>query len=76
VATAITNTIHKSTMRVIVVGAGMFGISSAIELQRRGHDVILIDECAGTPHPLAASTDISKIVRGGKEGAVRREFYD
>ena len=52
-------------VRVVVVGGGIFGTSTAIELQQRHHDVILIDETAGTPHPLAASTDISKIARGG-----------
>lgn len=52
-------------MRIVIIGGGVFGIGSAIELQRRGHDVILVDPDAGRPSPLAASTDISKIVRGG-----------
>jgi glycine/D-amino acid oxidase-like deaminating enzyme len=48
--------------RVIVVGAGINGVTAAIELTRRGHTVILIDP-GPLPHPLAASTDISKAVR-------------
>src|SRR4030095_1614449 len=48
--------------RVIVVGAGINGVTAAIELKRRGHNVILIDP-GPLPHPLAASTDISKAVR-------------
>jgi glycine/D-amino acid oxidase-like deaminating enzyme len=48
--------------RVIVVGAGINGVTAAIELKKRGHEVILVDP-APLPHPLAASTDISKAVR-------------
>ncbi len=48
--------------RVIVVGAGINGVTTAIELKKRGHGVILIDP-GPLPHPLAASTDISKAVR-------------
>ncbi len=48
--------------RVIVIGAGVFGVSAAIELAKRGHHVTLMD--SGTiPHPRAASTDISKVIR-------------
>jgi glycine/D-amino acid oxidase-like deaminating enzyme len=48
--------------RVIVVGAGVNGVTAAIELKKRGHGVILVDP-GPLPHPLAASTDISKAVR-------------
>jgi glycine/D-amino acid oxidase-like deaminating enzyme len=48
--------------RVIVVGAGINGVTTAIELKKRGHRVILLDP-GPLPHPLAASTDISKAVR-------------
>jgi glycine/D-amino acid oxidase-like deaminating enzyme len=48
--------------RVIVVGAGINGVTAAIELKKRGHKVILVDP-GPLPHPLAASTDISKAVR-------------
>jgi glycine/D-amino acid oxidase-like deaminating enzyme len=48
--------------KVIVVGAGVNGVTAAIELKKRGHQVILIDP-GPLPHPLAASTDISKAVR-------------
>ena len=47
---------------VIVVGAGINGVTSAIELKNRGHKVTLIDP-GPLPHPLAASTDISKAIR-------------
>ncbi|HJX97802.1 MAG TPA: FAD-dependent oxidoreductase [Chthoniobacterales bacterium] len=47
---------------VIVVGAGINGVTSAIELKNRGHKVVLVDP-GPLPHSLAASTDISKAVR-------------
>src|SRR5205807_9471351 len=47
---------------VIVVGGGINGVTSALELKKRGHKVILVDP-GPLPHPLAASTDISKAVR-------------
>jgi glycine/D-amino acid oxidase-like deaminating enzyme len=48
--------------KTIVVGAGINGVVAAIELRKRGHEVALIDP-GPLPHPLAASTDISKAVR-------------
>ncbi|PYL77415.1 MAG: sarcosine oxidase [Verrucomicrobia bacterium] len=48
--------------RIIVVGAGINGVTAAIELKKRGHQVVLVDP-GPLPHPLAASTDISKAVR-------------
>ena len=48
--------------RVIVVGPGINGVTAAIELKKRGHEVVLVDP-GPLPHALAASTDISKAVR-------------
>src|SRR5215217_9147955 len=48
--------------KVIVVGAGISGVTAAIELKKRGHEVVLVD-LGPLPHALAASTDISKAVR-------------
>jgi glycine/D-amino acid oxidase-like deaminating enzyme len=48
--------------KTIVVGAGINGVVAAIELRKRGHEVVLTDP-GPLPHPLAASTDISKAVR-------------
>jgi glycine/D-amino acid oxidase-like deaminating enzyme len=51
-------------MNAIVVGGGIFGVTAARALRARNHDVTLIDPAPlGTPHPLAESTDISKVVR-------------
>ena len=48
--------------KVIVIGAGINGVTAAIELKKRGHKVILADP-GPLPHFLAASTDVSKAVR-------------
>jgi glycine/D-amino acid oxidase-like deaminating enzyme len=47
---------------IIVVGGGIFGVTAALELRRRGHAVALFDP-GPLPHPRAASTDISKVIR-------------
>jgi glycine/D-amino acid oxidase-like deaminating enzyme len=57
-------------MNVVIVGAGIFGVTAALELRRRGRAVQLVDP-GPVPHPLAASTDLSKAVRleyGADEG--------
>ncbi len=46
----------------LIVGGGVFGLTSALELRRRGWQVTLLD-AGEIPHPDAASTDISKVVR-------------
>ena len=48
--------------RVLVCGAGVFGVTGALTLRARGYDVTLTDP-GPIPHPLAESTDISKAVR-------------
>lgn len=47
---------------VIVVGGGVFGVSSAIELHRRGYKVCLVEPSGSTANPLASSTDITKVL--------------
>ena len=49
-------------MHVLVIGSGIFGVTAALELRARACDVTLVDQ-GPIPHPLAESTDISKIVR-------------
>lgn len=50
------------TYDFIVVGAGIFGVCTALELIDDGHSVCLINADV-VPDPQAASTDISKVVR-------------
>ncbi len=47
---------------VVVVGAGIFGVTAALSLHRRQNTVALLDP-GPLPNPRAASTDISKVVR-------------
>jgi glycine/D-amino acid oxidase-like deaminating enzyme len=47
---------------VLVIGAGIFGITAALELRARGARVTVLDP-GPIPHPDASSTDISKLVR-------------
>lgn len=61
----------SQTYDVLIVGAGVYGTTAAVELSARGYRVALLDP-GPLPHPLAASTDISKVVRIGY-GA--DEFY-
>jgi len=49
-------------VHVLVIGGGIFGVTAALELRARDCDVTLVDP-GPLPHPLAESTDISKIVR-------------
>jgi len=56
---------------VVVVGAGVFGVTAAIELSRRGFAVTLVDQ-GPLPHPRAASVDTSRAVRADYGGD---EFY-
>jgi glycine/D-amino acid oxidase-like deaminating enzyme len=49
-------------MRILIAGGGVFGVTAALELRRRGHAVTLCDP-GPIPHPLAESTDLSKVVR-------------
>ena len=53
-------------MDVIVVGAGIAGLSSAWALTKRGHRVSLLEQGA-IPNPLAASGDHHRIIRRAYE---------
>ena len=47
---------------VLILGAGIFGLTAALELQHRGYQVTVADP-GPVPHPLAASNDVSRMVR-------------
>ncbi len=49
-------------MKVIIVGAGIAGLSTAWSLAKRGHAVTLIEQ-GPIPNPLAASGDHHRIIR-------------
>ena len=47
---------------VVVAGAGVFGLTAAMELRSRGYAVTVVDP-GPVPHPLAASNDVSRMIR-------------
>lgn len=47
---------------ILIVGAGIFGVTTALALAGRGYSVKITDP-GPLPRPQAASTDISKVVR-------------
>lgn len=51
-----------ATQKILIIGGGIFGITAAVELNRRGRQVHLFDQ-GEIPHPRASSTDITKMVR-------------
>lgn len=54
---------------ILIIGAGLFGLTAALELRRRQWRVHML-ETGTVPRPTAASTDVSKVVRadyGGDE---------
>jgi monomeric sarcosine oxidase len=53
---------NRQTYDVAVIGAGVFGAWTALQLARRGKRVILL-EAYGPGHPLSSSGDESRIIR-------------
>ncbi len=51
-----------SRYEVVIVGGGVFGLSSAVQLARANYKVIVIDKFP-IPSPLSAANDYNKIVR-------------
>lgn len=57
---------RSHSVKIGVVGGGIFGIAAALELRARGHTVAVFEQ--GTvPYEKATSTDVSK--------AIRRSWY-
>jgi len=53
----------KSASSVIIVGGGVFGVTAALELIKRGHSVQLFEahnDVVGTVNPLAGSSGHSR----------------
>lgn len=52
----------KKSYEILIIGGGIFGMTTAVELAKRKYKVGLINPDS-IPHHLAASTDITKAVR-------------
>ncbi|KAG6857205.1 hypothetical protein H0H87_008271 [Tephrocybe sp. NHM501043] len=60
--------------KVVIVGAGCFGVSTAYHLLRRGFtDVTIIDRAPTLPAPDAASNDMNRTIAAWKD---RDEWHD
>ena len=58
-------------MKIVIVGAGFMGLSTAWALTKRGHRVTLVEQGDTIPSSLAASGDQHRMIRrayGGKAG--------
>ncbi|MBN9251133.1 MAG: FAD-binding oxidoreductase, partial [Mesorhizobium sp.] len=67
-------------MQVIVVGAGIAGLSTAWSLAKLGHSVSIVEQ-GSIPNPLAASGDHHRIIRrayrpGAGYGQLITEAYE
>ncbi|MBX3582526.1 MAG: FAD-dependent oxidoreductase [Rhizobiaceae bacterium] len=68
-------------MNIIVVGAGIAGLSTAWSLVKAGHGVTVLEQGKTIPNPLAASGDHHRIIRRAYRastgyGALITEAYD
>ena len=58
---------------VPILGAGTFGLSTALHLSRAGHaDITLLDSSALLPLANSAGNDLNKIVRAEYAAAILR----
>ena len=56
-------------MKIIVVGGGVFGLSAAVELRGRGHEISVFDRCQLPAHD-GSSNDLSRIIRMDYGGSI------
>jgi glycine/D-amino acid oxidase-like deaminating enzyme len=66
-------------MRVVIVGAGIVGLSAAWALKKVGHDPVVLDQ-GPIPNPIASSNDRHRLIRlahseGDGRGTIIHEAY-
>ena len=61
-------------MRAIIVGAGIYGLLTALHLRKEGVDVVVLER-GSIPNPSCASVDRDRMIRAahpGRPGLTRR----
>lgn len=56
---------------VLIIGAGTFGLSTALQLLRKGHKNVTLLDPYEVPSPLSAGNDVNKVF----QSTVESEFY-
>lgn len=56
--------LHKES-RILIVGGGTWGCSTALHLARRGYTNVTVLDGHDIPSPIAAGNDINKIAEQG-----------
>ncbi|ODQ45838.1 hypothetical protein PICMEDRAFT_17102 [Pichia membranifaciens NRRL Y-2026] len=59
----------NSDTSVLIIGAGTFGLSTALELLRKGHQNVTLLDPYKVPSPLSAGNDVNKIFQSTVENA-------
>lgn len=49
--------------RILIVGAGVFGLSTALELELRGYENVVVADRHPPPVPDGSSVDVSRVIR-------------
>lgn len=60
---------------VVIVGAGAFGLSTALHLSRAGYsDIVVLDKDDSVPPRYSAANDLNKIIRAEYEDTFYRDL--
>ncbi|EKM53419.1 uncharacterized protein PHACADRAFT_259793 [Phanerochaete carnosa HHB-10118-sp] len=62
------------TRTVVIVGAGVFGLSTALHLLQRGYSVTVLERASEVPAQDAAGYDLNKVVRSSYADPFYTEF--
>lgn len=57
----------QTDSNILIIGAGTWGCSIALELARRGHTSIELLDCGSFPSPISAGNDLNKIAEEANE---------
>lgn len=61
--------VSQTNTNIVIIGAGTWGCSTALELARRGHTDITVLDASPFPSPISAGNDLNKIAEEANEPA-------